>query len=1156
MNTCHSHIADGMSQSRRLPDILRPENVKVDGRSLEDLLLFIYQIADQFRYFDANNQVKGSWKQFFTKEQEPEKIRDEIRALLNGSSAHRKHPAHLALLISCLKLYQIYQKDLNQFTKKHLDYFYKEHLGQKLGKAEKDYAHLILQLSTATSNYALETGTRFLAKDATGKPHVFEAVRNTPLNKARISDLKNLYLDSKGRFWLNELLENNQTNLADVTKAVPWSMFKGRRAEAAVSSQRSPGFAISMPDLYLTSGDTTISLNIRFEKPKNTALSKGMTQMVEYVYSTKEGWSQARNAHLTIKEVPDSHQKLDDNNPPEYLMLSMEMPVSATEFPVLPADSEIFGHFQSPWPVIKILPDPASQGYDYLNFQKIKPLSFELVVNVTGYDQFLLQNDQFIKKGDKPFPLFTHRPGIGSNAYIGSNEVFNKQLETLKLSWDWYDKPDLETHYSAYDETEKLDKSYFLVNVSLLANGKWHTASHTVEDASEQVEEGIELSNGEEQPPTEHSELIDLQLFENRISLKFNTESGTHELTQNEDSSENEDPYELDWDFIPQANNKLTDTNAWNNQTPNGFMRLQLTDPVEPIRAFGHADFARVFAQKAILTPTDLPNLPYTPQITHVKADYTARRKFSLTENTGAFRFFHIYPFDTAAKLKLDSETRLFPLYEPLSYFFIGMSNLNPGQTISLLFKADEGSAEVNSTAELPGPDAFTWSYLAGEKWKTVPPRHIQVDKTQYFSKSGIIQILIPEDASLSATRMPAGQIWLRIAFDGDPEKVSDLIAIHPQAVAVSRVMEKEASDEDFALLEAGSVHALLESRTAIKGINQPYSTFGGRSQEIEANFYARVAERFRHKDRAISPWDYERLVLAYFPEIYKAKCIPHTAGDGTQASRSLNMIVIPAPEISSGQGLPNSRQLQPRADAITLDEIKNRLAVRTAPGVEVSVGNPLYEEVLMDFSVQFLPGFDTGLYTDRLNTDILRFLSPWAFSEGEEIIIGGKFLKSDIIRFIESRPYVDFVQEVDMYHLVSNQSECPGLGNMEIVGKDSLEYAPFTVKHQSGPGIGEMYIEPPVNAEAASRFLKLSPEERSLAQKMGLYHPGVVKSFTVGQSLEQVYASTTRSVLVSAPRHRIHTVPPTTGSLCTPVISSGLGVMRIEIDFEVSERV
>ncbi len=78
-------------------------------------------------------------------------------------------------------------------------------------------------------------------------------------------------------------------------------------------------------------------------------------------------------------------------------------------------------------------------------------------------------------------------------------------------------------------------------------------------------------------------------------------------------------------------------------------------------------------------------------------------------------------------------------------------------------------------------------------------------------------------------------------------------------------------------VLPSGTISKLDQPDAAVKKITQPFATFGGRGQEASTAFYTRVSERLRHKDRAIALWDYERLVLEAFPQIYQVKCLNHT---------------------------------------------------------------------------------------------------------------------------------------------------------------------------------------------------------------------------------------------------------------------------------------
>ena len=79
--------------------------------------------------------------------------------------------------------------------------------------------------------------------------------------------------------------------------------------------------------------------------------------------------------------------------------------------------------------------------------------------------------------------------------------------------------------------------------------------------------------------------------------------------------------------------------------------------------------------------------------------------------------------------------------------------------------------------------------------------------------------------------------------------------------------------------------------------------------------FYTRVSERLRHKDRAIDLWDYERLILEAFPQIYKVKCLNHTCyRAGRRAARPARASIASLrPGMSPSSRIPNLQMQQLR---------------------------------------------------------------------------------------------------------------------------------------------------------------------------------------------------------------------------------------------------
>ena len=185
---------------------------------------------------------------------------------------------------------------------------------------------------------------------------------------------------------------------------------------------------------------------------------------------------------------------------------------------------------------------------------------------------------------------------------------------------------------------------------------------------------------------------------------------------------------------------------------------------------------------------------------------------------------------------------------------------------------------------------------------------------------------------------------------------------------------------------------------------------------ENSLEFYTRISERLRHKDRAIALWDYEHLILEAFPQIYKVKCLNHTKyqDEGYRELAAGHVTIVTIPNLQ----LQNLRDpLKPYTSLGLLTEIEKFLSRRLACFVKLHVKNPRFEEVFTEFEVRFYDGFDETFYQKKLQEEITRFLSPWAFSGGGSPTFGGKIYKSVLLNFIEERPYVDYVANFKLFH-------------------------------------------------------------------------------------------------------------------------------------------
>jgi hypothetical protein len=204
----------------------------------------------------------------------------------------------------------------------------------------------------------------------------------------------------------------------------------------------------------------------------------------------------------------------------------------------------------------------------------------------------------------------------------------------------------------------------------------------------------------------------------------------------------------------------------------------------------------------------------------------------------------------------------------------------------------------------------------------------------------------------------------------------------------------------------------MAERDPAIFEIIQPYTSFNGKPREQGIDFYIRVSERLKHKNRALTLDDYEKLILAQFPQIYKVKCVPQSecARAGVELlapeARGEIVVIVILKNSNSTPFFPS----KPKTPANLLEEIQRYIRPYMPPLVKVTVRNPRFEEIKYRLAVKFSEGYDRGYYINILNEDIKRFLSPWAYDKEAEVSFGASVYSSSVINFIENRDYVDYV--------------------------------------------------------------------------------------------------------------------------------------------------
>lgn len=419
-----------------------------------------------------------------------------------------------------------------------------------------------------------------------------------------------------------------------------------------------------------------------------------------------------------------------------------------------------------------------------------------------------------------------------------------------------------------------------------------------------------------------------------------------------------------------------------------GLIRLTLASPAY---AFGHALYPAVYA-RAIMSQLQqktapIPNEPYTPVMESIELGYTAAG-----DTTG---FYHINPFG-ASPVRLPGSPLVSDELHQAGNLYLGFEQLHPPQQVAVFFNIQQ---EIPLDKPPPG-----FYCLTARGWKELTNSQLLSDTTLGLKQTGIITLNLPGDMETGGPVMPAGFHWLKITVPEDADHFDRVLEIRTNAVCCT-------AQQGHHHLPPSGITGFAKKIVEIKRVEQPYESFGGSPMEENAGYFTRVSEKLRHKMRCITPWDFERNILAQFPGIYKVRCLRHSDGqDAHYSPGSVHIIVIPFAK-QSGQ----ARMLKPMATNSTLTAIRRFAEGIASPNARIKVTNPEYEEIRIAARVSFNKQADVGYYVTQLQHDLQRFLSPWAFRHEAEIPLGSKLYRSSVVGFIESRPYISFIASISL---------------------------------------------------------------------------------------------------------------------------------------------
>ncbi|MDC3354974.1 hypothetical protein OAW17_05110, partial [Flavobacteriaceae bacterium] len=207
---------------------------------------------------------------------------------------------------------------------------------------------------------------------------------------------------------------------------------------------------------------------------------------------------------------------------------------------------------------------------------------------------------------------------------------------------------------------------------------------------------------------------------------------------------------------------------------------------------------------------------------------------------------------------------------------------------------------------------------------------------------------------------------------------------------------------------KAQSVQELSNPVNGIIRINQPLPSFGGNQKETTLEFYDRISQLLRHKNRPITKWDIEKFLLEKFDWLMHVKCIWGSPSNPDDDNR---LKILCLKKIDNSQNIDEIK-----LNGADMIEVKQLLYRYCSPFLKVEIINPVFEDIWIKCKIKF-SNISGGKAINALNNEFFKFICPWVTGEGQ---IKTVFKKSEIIQFIKSRPYVSFVTGLSIIHFKS----------------------------------------------------------------------------------------------------------------------------------------
>jgi len=995
-------------------------------------------------------------------------LQEECRALLEQMlHGGRMEPA-LALCIAFLQVAGVARDRLNAFPRRRLEFYYLDVLGLSALPRIPDHTWVSLAPAPGVGEVVVPADTRFAAgRGPENRDVVFRSDRRVRITDARVASVCGLFLERdplvspERELGFASALETRSADpAAAVARIADGEGPSGGGVERALfdavdgvapgaAAAADLGFAVASPALLLREGQRMVEMRFHLRRPAGSVAAEGRStpfQRVGEVFALElmstepPAPEEARRRREVVEEAlallapgdpaadvlrdlfrRDRHavfrelfrralqvevtseagwRRVEDPfvgalNEGTGFRVVLELGPGAA--PVVPLDPELHGdRYATTLPVARFRINGNAPFFPYSLLRALELVRVEITTTVKGVTDLVAYNRLGPLDPSRPFQPFGPLPDTESMLVVGCHEAARKRLDEAWLDIEWSGLPTeaggWATHYRGYEGDYTGEP--FRIDVAVARHRGWQPAAE-----SDRPRRTLVPRNAEGR-------------LERRVRIDLPVLAHFEPLAPSVGEAEfRRDP-----------------------RLRNGVFRISLS-PSEV--DFGHGAYPRLLTRavqrnaRRRRRPEPEPRAPWTPTIDRLTFNYVATSTVRPGGGGSEGGVFHDHPFGTLDLGSASSDERFSLLPgtpgapgpvlrgapEPGALLFVGLASTLPGGRIYLLVDVGPGAAVSGDL-----PSELAWYYLASNRWHRLSPVQVVDDSTGGFQRTGLVTLDVPPDIDGENTILPGGLHWLAVGGDGLGPALRRVRSVMSGGVRV--VWDPRESDRTNPgiPIPAGTIVSPLDRVPGLGSVTQVAPSTGGRPAEDFERLATRVGERLRHKNRAVTPWDFERLVLERFPAVQKVKCLPHTDIRSWPQAVPGRVLLVVVPRL---HGPPAGGWRPGGFSAAELEEIARELQGLSSSAARVEVVNPAWESVLVRCRVKLRDAARRGRDLDEIDRALVDHLAPWN-PEG----VGGRFgwsvREREVAALLYALPEVEFVTELSLLH-VSEDKDVPG---------------------------------------------------------------------------------------------------------------------------------